>query len=75
MTVEPAVREAVFTAPAEHDERERMRRAHAAAARQFQVSASGPEVWGWQGRTLGRRAGHCWLRVVAAAVDKAGGRL
>jgi hypothetical protein len=75
VTVEPAVREAVFTAPAEHDDRERMRRAHAAAARQFQVSASGPEVWGWQGRTLGRRAGHCWLRVVAATVDKAGGRL
>ncbi|MET9694959.1 hypothetical protein ABZY81_42390 [Streptomyces sp. NPDC006514] len=52
-----------------------MRRAHAAAARQFQVSASGTEVWGWQGRTLGRRAGDCWLRVVSAEVDKAGGRL
>ncbi|MET9735167.1 hypothetical protein ABZZ79_32380 [Streptomyces sp. NPDC006458] len=49
--------------------------AHTAAARQFEVSASGPEVWGWQGRTLGRRAGDCWLRVVSAAVDKAGGRL
>ncbi|MFI0928668.1 hypothetical protein ACH4TP_32920 [Streptomyces sp. NPDC021012] len=52
-----------------------MRHAHAAAAQQFQVPASGPEVWGWQGRTLGRRAGDCWLRVVSAAVDKAGGRL
>ncbi|MFI1765272.1 hypothetical protein ACH41H_24875 [Streptomyces sp. NPDC020800] len=75
MTVERAVQEAVFVAPAERDERERMRRAHAAAARQLQVSASGPEVWGWQGRTLGRRAGDCWLRIVTAEVDKAGGRL
>ncbi|WP_327378792.1 hypothetical protein OG393_33310 (plasmid) [Streptomyces sp. NBC_01216] len=52
-----------------------MRRAHATAALQFQVSGSGPDVWGWQGRTLGRRAGNCWLRVVSAAPDKAGGRL
>lgn len=75
MTVERAVREAVFVAPAERDDRERMRRAHAAAAGQFQVSTSGPEVWGWQGRTLGRRAGDCWLRIVSADVGKAGGRL
>ncbi|MER5984228.1 hypothetical protein [Streptomyces sp. NPDC001787] len=75
MTVERAVQEAMFVAPAERDERERMRRAHAAAAQQLQVSASGPEVWGWQGRTLGRRAGDCWLRIVSAEVDKAGGRL
>lgn len=52
-----------------------MRRAHAAAAKQLQVSASGPEVWRWQGRTLGRRAGDCWLRIVTAELDKAGGRL
>ncbi|KOT46867.1 hypothetical protein ADK41_00520 [Streptomyces caelestis] len=52
-----------------------MRRAHAAAAEQFRVSASGPEVWGWQGRTLGRRAGDCWLRIVSAEAGKAGGRL
>ncbi|MEU3407670.1 hypothetical protein ABZ766_27505 [Streptomyces sp. NPDC006670] len=75
MTVERAVREAVFAAPAERGDRDRMRRAHAAASRQFQVTASGPEVWGWQGRTLGRRAGDCWLRIVSAEVDKAGGRL
>ncbi|MEF9886874.1 hypothetical protein [Streptomyces sp. P9-A4] len=74
MTVEQPVRDAVFVAPAERDEKDRMRRVHAAAARQFQVSASGPEVWGWQGRTLGRRAGDCWLRVVSTTKDKAGGR-
>ncbi|WP_411084767.1 hypothetical protein [Streptomyces sp. cmx-18-6] len=75
MTVERAARQAVFDAPAERYELDRMRRAHASAAQQFQVSASGPEVWGWQGRTLGRRAGVCWLRIVTAEADKAGGRL
>lgn len=34
----------------------------------------GPETWRWQGRTLGRRAADRRLRVAAAA-DKAGGRL
>ncbi|MGO4636113.1 hypothetical protein AB4225_35125 [Streptomyces sp. 2RAF24] len=52
-----------------------MRRAHATAAQQLHMAASGPEVWGWQGRTLGRRAGDCWLRIVSAKGDKAGGRL
>ncbi|MFJ3146674.1 hypothetical protein ACIPJM_30025 [Streptomyces halstedii] len=75
MTVGRAVRQAVFVAPTERDELDRMRRAHAAAAMQFRVSASGPEVWGWQGRTLGRRAGDCWLRIVSAEAGKAGGRL
>ncbi|MFD4210210.1 hypothetical protein ACFWRG_29955 [Micromonospora tulbaghiae] len=75
MTVERAVRQAVFVAPAKRGEVDRMRRAHASAAQQFRVSATGPEVWGWQGRTLGRRAGDCWLRIVSAEVDKAGGRL
>lgn len=73
--MERTVREAVFTAPTERDEQGRMRGAHAAAAQQFRVSASGPEVWGWQGRTLGRRAGDCWLRIVSAEASKAGGRL
>ncbi|WP_432105906.1 hypothetical protein [Streptomyces sp. bgisy091] len=70
-----AVQQAVFGAPADCDELDRMRRAHASAAQQFRVSASGPEVWGWQGRTLGRRAGDSWLRMVSAEVEKAGGRL
>jgi hypothetical protein len=49
--------------------------AHTAAALQFRVSGSGPKVWGGQDRTLGRRAGNCWLRVASAARDKAGGPL
>lgn len=67
--------ETVFTAPSERDERVRMRRAHASAARTFLVTVSGPEVWGWQGRTLGRRAGTDWLRVVSTPVAKQGGRM
>ncbi|MEU6523647.1 hypothetical protein ABZ892_12675 [Streptomyces sp. NPDC046924] len=74
MTGGPA-QAAVFAAPSARDEQTRMREAHAAAARSLQVTASGPEVWGWQGRTLSRRAGNCWLRVVAAPVAKQGGRL
>ncbi|MGW4348636.1 hypothetical protein ACWEL8_26665 [Streptomyces sp. NPDC004690] len=73
--MKPVVREAVFTALAQHDERERARYAHAAAARPFLVSAAGREVWGWRGRPLGRRAGDCRPRVLADAVDQAGGRL
>ncbi|MFF0431592.1 hypothetical protein ACFYU9_05075 [Streptomyces sp. NPDC004327] len=65
----------VFTAPAAAEDAERMRRAFAAASRGLQVSPSGPEVWGWQGRTLGRRVGASWLRVVSAPSGKAGGRL
>ncbi|MEU2232566.1 hypothetical protein [Streptomyces vietnamensis] len=65
----------VFTAPGATKDAARMRRALTTAARGLQVTPTGPEVWGWQGRTLGRRAGHCWLRVVSTAKDKAGGRL
>jgi hypothetical protein len=46
VTVGRAVRQAVFAAPAERDELDRMRRAHAAAAKQFRVSASGRRYGG-----------------------------
>ncbi|MER6913849.1 hypothetical protein ABT354_19440 [Streptomyces sp. NPDC000594] len=66
---------AVFTAPKEHADRVRMRRAHALAARTLGVTVRGREVWGWQGRTLSRRAANRWLRVVSAPQDKRGGKL
>ncbi|MFJ7589537.1 hypothetical protein ACIQZO_19575 [Streptomyces sp. NPDC097617] len=75
MTVEPVRPDAVFTAPVSHEDRSRMRHAHTAAARTLQVNPSGTDVWGWQGRTLGRRAETSWLRVVSAPVEKQGGRL
>lgn len=69
-----ATPDAVFGAPAEAAERGRMRRAHATAARALGVRPGGAEAWGWQGRTLGRRAGTRWLRVVSGTQEKQGGR-
>ncbi|MER5440822.1 hypothetical protein [Streptomyces sp. NPDC002790] len=66
---------AVFTAPAQRTDRDRMVRAHAAAARELRVAASGSLVWGWQGRTLGRRADRFWLRLLCAPLEKEGGHL
>ncbi|MFD3997477.1 hypothetical protein [Streptomyces sp. NPDC058583] len=66
---------AVFGAPENAVDRERMRRAHVAAAQLLAVRPEGAEVWGWQGRSLGRRAGDRWLRVVSASKEKRGGRL
>ncbi|MGW1976620.1 hypothetical protein [Streptomyces sp. NPDC001889] len=66
---------AVFTAPEEHADEVRMRHAHALAAHTLGVTVRGREVWGWKGRTLSRRAGTRWLRVVSGPEDKQGGRL
>ncbi|MFJ3497351.1 phosphotransferase [Streptomyces sp. NPDC086091] len=57
-----------------------MAEAHRDAARVLGVTVRGPRVWGWRGRTLGRRAVHpeygaCWLRVLCAPAEKAGGKL
>ncbi|MFB6557469.1 hypothetical protein ACFCYH_00920 [Streptomyces sp. NPDC056400] len=65
----------VFSPPQAQADQERMRRAHASAAQAFSVTAAGPEAWGWQGRTLGRRADRWWLRLVSAPVGKRGGHL
>ncbi|MEW1635436.1 hypothetical protein AB0469_15325 [Streptomyces sp. NPDC093801] len=66
---------AVFVPPHGRDDQVRMRRAHAAAARTFKVTATGPHVWGRHGRTPGRRAGQWWLRPVCAPQDKRNVRL
>ncbi|MET9778825.1 hypothetical protein ABZ023_32015 [Streptomyces sp. NPDC006367] len=66
---------AVFVPPHDRDDQVRMRHAHAAAARTFKATPTGPDVWGWQGRTLGRRAGQWWLRLVCAPEDKRNLRL
>lgn len=66
---------AVFVPPHARDDQVRMHRARAAAARMFKVTRTGPDVWGWQGRTLGRRAGQWWLRLVCAPRDKLNRRL
>lgn len=66
---------AVFVPPHDRDDQVRMRHAHTAAARTFKVTPTGPDVWGWQGRTPGRRAGQWWLRLVCAPEDKRNLRL
>ncbi|MEU5425886.1 hypothetical protein AB0H73_09785 [Streptomyces olivoreticuli] len=48
--MEPAVREPVFAAPAEQNDRQRMRSALENAALNFQTAVSSPEVWGWHPR-------------------------
>ncbi|MGW1815406.1 hypothetical protein ACWCQM_17835 [Streptomyces sp. NPDC002125] len=59
----------VFTAPEAAEDVTRMRGAFAVAVavRALHLTPSGTEVWGWQGRTLGRRAGTSWLRAGAIA--------
>jgi hypothetical protein len=51
-----------------------------AAAAALGAAPDGPPVWGWHGRTLSRSAAHpvhgaCWLRLLAAPAEKAGGKL
>ncbi|MFD5890174.1 hypothetical protein ACFWHQ_29945 [Streptomyces sp. NPDC060334] len=53
-----------------------MRHAHRQGAHTLLVpSPAGPEAWGWQGRTLSRRSGDRWLRVVSQPLDKPTGHL
>jgi hypothetical protein len=56
-----------------------MTAAHSRAATALGATVSGPHVWGYQGRTLGRRAHHrlhgaCWLRLQSAPAGKEGGK-
>lgn len=68
--------DALFAPPRKQADEERMRDAHHRAARTLLVGgASGPEAWGWQGRTIGRRCGDRWLRVVSRPLEKPAGRL
>lgn len=57
-----------------------MTEAFARALKELEVTESGPEFWGWYGRTLSARVesperGTCWLRVVSAHEDKAKGKI
>ncbi|MFF3430266.1 hypothetical protein [Streptomyces sp. NPDC002602] len=66
----------LFAPPRTLVEQQRMRQAHRSAARALLLPAAhGPESWGWQGRTLSRRTGDRWLRVVSQPQDKPLGRL
>jgi hypothetical protein len=70
----------MYSPPATSTETQRMAEAHQHAAEALGVAAQGPQTWGWQGRTLGRQAvhpehGRCWLRLLSAPAEKAGGKL
>ncbi|MEU3904094.1 hypothetical protein AB0F20_09775 [Streptomyces goshikiensis] len=66
----------LFAPPRTPLEQQRMRQAHRAAARALlPPAAQGPESWGWQGRTLSRRVGDRWLRVVSQLLAKPVSRL
>lgn len=68
--------DALFAPPRNHTDQHRMRHAHQRAAHTLQVTCpSGPEAWGWQGRTLSRRCGDRWLRVASQRLDKPIGHL
>ncbi|MET8247788.1 hypothetical protein ABZV31_27295 [Streptomyces sp. NPDC005202] len=57
-----------------------MRRAFARSALLLDVTVTGPEAWGWYGRTLSHRVEHpdrgvCWLRLISAPHDRAAGKI
>jgi hypothetical protein len=72
-------RSSMYSPPPDPTDAERMATAHTRAAAALGSTASGPLVWGYQGRTLGRHATHrlhgaCWLRLQAAPTGKEGGK-
>lgn len=70
----------MYSPPPNDDDAQRLTAAHAAAAAALDATTTGDPVWGWHGRTLGRRADHpvhgaCWLRLLSAPSEKASGKL
>ncbi|QDO05078.1 phosphotransferase [Streptomyces sp. S1D4-23] len=70
----------MYSVPTDPADQQRMRRAFARSAETLGATVTGPEVWGWHGRTLSARAqypdqGACWLRLLSAPEDKAAGKL
>ncbi|MET7438895.1 hypothetical protein ACWERY_22375 [Streptomyces sp. NPDC004082] len=65
----------MYSPPEDPAHERRMIAAHLRAAARLGVSVAGPASWGWNGRTLGRRAHHrewgrCWLRIDSAPVAR-----
>ncbi|MEV6672891.1 phosphotransferase [Streptomyces sp. NPDC051162] len=53
----------------------RMETAHRHAADRIGINCDGPPAWGWGGRTIGRRGGPHWLRLLSCPADMARGKL
>ncbi|MEU8848828.1 phosphotransferase [Streptomyces sp. NPDC048564] len=70
----------MYSPPTDPADQQRMRRAFAQSAETLGATVTGPEVWGWHGRTLSARAQYpdqraCWLRLQSALEDKAAGKI
>lgn len=70
----------MYSPPPDPADQQRLKAVHDKAAAALGVTPSGELLWGWHGRTLSRGAEHpehgaCWLRLLAAPVEKAGGKL
>ncbi|GAA2500649.1 phosphotransferase [Streptomyces longisporus] len=70
----------MYSPPTDPTDQQRMRRAFARSAETLGATVTGPEVWGWHGRTLSARAQYsdqraCWLRLLSAPEDKAAGKI
>ncbi|RXS68077.1 hypothetical protein EST54_09925 [Streptomyces sioyaensis] len=70
----------MYSPPTDLDDERRMCREFARSADRLGVTLDGPEIWGWHGRTLSSHAvhpdhGECWLRMISAPEDRAGGKI
>ncbi|MFD7408600.1 phosphotransferase [Streptomyces sp. NPDC059866] len=70
----------MYSPPTDPTDQQRMRRAFARSAKTLGATITGPQVWGWHGRTLSSRVQHadlgaCWLRLLGAPADKAAGKI
>ncbi len=70
----------MYSPPPNPADAQRLAEAHDKAAAALGVTLHGAPRWGWHGRTISRRAEHpehgaCWLRLLAAPADRAGGKL
>ncbi|MEV6654957.1 aldo/keto reductase [Streptomyces sp. NPDC051219] len=75
----PCGASSMYSPPPDPADERRMTTAHTQAAAALGATVSGPLVWGYQGRTLGRRAddrlnGACWLRLQSAPAGKEGNK-
>lgn len=70
----------MYSPPPNPADQQRLMAAHDKAAAALGATPTGDLQWGWHGRTLSRAAEHaehgmCWLRLLAAPAEKAGGKL
>ncbi|WP_407555522.1 hypothetical protein QOM21_37305 [Streptomyces sp. Pv4-95] len=70
----------MYSPPTTQADEHRALAAQQEASAALGVTVEGPQLWGYQGRTLGQKAHHpdhgaCWLRLISAPVEHAKGKL